>query len=67
MKEMRGENRDMQDMRDARDMREMNGNTAQEVTSITELQSMLARFWDAHSRQFKGTLTYLANSKQPKA
>ncbi|KAG0323008.1 hypothetical protein BG000_002748 [Podila horticola] len=52
MKEMRGETRDMQDMRDARDMREMN-NTAQEVTSITELQSMLARFWDAHSRQFK--------------
>ncbi|KAF9425109.1 hypothetical protein BGZ94_007825 [Podila epigama] len=50
MKEMRGEARDMQDMRD---MREINGNTAQEVTSITELQTMLARFWDAHSRQFK--------------
>lgn len=36
-----------------RDVREINNNTAQEVTSISELQSMLARFWDAHSRQFK--------------
>ncbi|KAF9116448.1 Zinc finger protein ZIC 1 [Mortierella sp. AM989] len=37
-----------------------NANTAQEVTSIMELQSMLARFWEAHSRQFKeieGSLT----------
>ncbi|KAF9095693.1 Zinc finger protein ZIC 1 [Mortierella sp. AD031] len=40
--------------------RDANGNTSQEVTSITELQSMLARFWEAHSRQFKeieGSLT----------
>ncbi|KAF9118768.1 hypothetical protein BG015_006531, partial [Linnemannia schmuckeri] len=27
---------------------------SQDITSITELQSMLARFWEAHSRQFKG-------------
>ncbi|KAF9991085.1 hypothetical protein BGZ75_006039 [Mortierella antarctica] len=47
----------MKEMRDTRDMRgdvrDISGNTAQEVTSITELQSMLARFWDAHSRQFR--------------
>ncbi|KAF9192158.1 hypothetical protein BGZ51_006132 [Haplosporangium sp. Z 767] len=45
--------KDMRDIREMRDLREMNNNTAQEVTSITELQSMLARFWDAHSRQFR--------------
>ncbi|KAF9160013.1 Zinc finger protein ZIC 1 [Mortierella sp. AD010] len=38
---------------EVRDVRDMNNNTAQEVTSITELQTMLARFWDAHSRQFR--------------
>ncbi|KAF9088723.1 Zinc finger protein ZIC 1 [Mortierella sp. AM989] len=38
---------------EVRDIRDMNNNTAQEVTSITELQAMLARFWDAHSRQFR--------------
>ncbi|KAG0365677.1 Zinc finger protein ZIC 1 [Gamsiella multidivaricata] len=52
MREMRGDMR--AEMRaEIRDVREMNNNTAQEVTSITELQSMLARFWDAHSRQFR--------------
>ncbi|KAG0241041.1 Zinc finger protein ZIC 1 [Actinomortierella wolfii] len=45
--------RDMRDMRDIRDMRDMNGNAAQEVTSITDLQAMLNRFWEAHSRQFR--------------
>ncbi|KAF9125975.1 hypothetical protein BGX30_000204, partial [Mortierella sp. GBA39] len=37
-----------------------NSNNSQDITSITELQSMLARFWEAHSRQFKeieGSLT----------
>ncbi|KAF9169114.1 hypothetical protein BGX21_009893 [Mortierella sp. AD011] len=33
--------------------RDANTNSAQEVTSIMELQTMLARFWEAHSRQFK--------------
>ncbi|KAI8605464.1 hypothetical protein EDD21DRAFT_349981 [Dissophora ornata] len=33
--------------------RDANGSAAQEVTSIVDLQSMLARFWEAHSRQFK--------------
>jgi hypothetical protein len=59
MRDSRGDLRDSRsDMRDSRgdmrDSREMNGNTAQEVTSITDLQTMLSRFWDAHSRQFKG-------------
>lgn len=59
MRDSRGDMRDSRsDMRDSRgdmrDSREMNGNTAQEVTSITDLQTMLSRFWDAHSRQFKG-------------
>lgn len=59
MRDSRGDMRDSRsDMRDSRgdmrDGREMNGNTAQEVTSITDLQTMLSRFWDAHSRQFKG-------------
>ncbi|KAF9124244.1 Zinc finger protein ZIC 1 [Mortierella sp. 14UC] len=51
----------MKEMRD----RDANGssnntNNSQDITSITELQSMLARFWEAHSRQFKeieGSLT----------
>ncbi|KAF9361438.1 hypothetical protein BGX26_003182 [Mortierella sp. AD094] len=46
-------------MKESRE-RDANTNTAQEVTSIMELQSMLARFWEAHSRQFKeieGSLT----------
>ncbi|KAF9930268.1 Zinc finger protein ZIC 1 [Linnemannia zychae] len=59
--DMRDSRNDMRDSRsDMRDSREMNGNTAQEVTSITDLQTMLSRFWDAHSRQFKeieGSLT----------
>ena len=43
-------------MKDTREPRaDLNGNAApQEVTSITDLQSMLARFWEAHSRQFRG-------------
>ncbi|KAF9127701.1 hypothetical protein BGW39_005684 [Mortierella sp. 14UC] len=61
MRDMRDSRGDMRESRsDMRDSREMNGNTAQEVTSITDLQTMLARFWDAHSRQFKeieGSLT----------
>ncbi|KAG0291455.1 hypothetical protein BGZ96_005180 [Linnemannia gamsii] len=61
MRDMRDSRSDMRDSRgDMRDSREMNGNTAQEVTSITDLQTMLSRFWDAHSRQFKeieGSLT----------
>ncbi|KAF9194556.1 Zinc finger protein ZIC 1 [Haplosporangium sp. Z 767] len=46
----------MKDMRE----RDMANNSSQEVTSITDLQAMLARFWEAHSRQFKeieGSLT----------
>ncbi|KAF8985543.1 Zinc finger protein ZIC 1 [Entomortierella lignicola] len=39
-------------MKEARE-RDSNTNTAQEVTSIMELQTMLARFWEAHSKQFK--------------
>ncbi|KAF9917084.1 ATP-dependent DNA helicase II subunit 2 [Lobosporangium transversale] len=39
-------------MKEARE-RDSNGNAAQEVTSIMDLQAMLARFWEAHSRQFK--------------
>ncbi|KAF8982765.1 Zinc finger protein ZIC 1 [Entomortierella lignicola] len=46
--EMRNESRS-----EVRDIRDINNNTAQEVTSISELQAMLARFWDAHSRQFR--------------
>ncbi|KAF9986534.1 hypothetical protein BGZ75_001711 [Mortierella antarctica] len=38
-------------MKESRE-RDMNGNASQEVTSIADLQSMLARFWEAHSRQF---------------
>ncbi|KAF9995505.1 hypothetical protein BGZ65_008855 [Modicella reniformis] len=49
MREMRGELA----RSDIRDVREINNNTSQEVTSIAELQSTLARFWDAHSRQFR--------------
>ncbi|KAF9350763.1 Zinc finger protein ZIC 1 [Mortierella sp. NVP85] len=49
MREMRGELA----RGEIRDVREINNNTAQEVTSISELQAMLTRFWDAHSRQFK--------------
>lgn len=41
-------------MKDIRDSRDANGTTAQEVTSITDLQAMLGRFWEAHSRQFRG-------------
>ncbi|KAG0088441.1 Zinc finger protein ZIC 1 [Podila epicladia] len=47
-------------MKDIRDSRDASGNTAQEVTSITDLQAMLGRFWEAHSRQFReieGSLT----------
>ncbi|KAI1309721.1 hypothetical protein EDD11_004063 [Mortierella claussenii] len=56
MREMRGDVRG--DTRgeirgDIREVRDINNNTAQEVTSVTDLQSMLARFWDAHSRQFR--------------
>ncbi|KAG0044611.1 hypothetical protein BGZ83_010170 [Gryganskiella cystojenkinii] len=40
-------------MKDTREPRDMNGSAPQEVTSITDLQSMLARFWEAHSRQFR--------------
>ncbi|KAG0276597.1 hypothetical protein BGZ95_007316 [Linnemannia exigua] len=61
MRDLRDSRSDLRDSRgDIRDSREMNGNTAQEVTSITDLQTMLSRFWDAHSRQFKeieGSLT----------
>ncbi|KAF9366754.1 hypothetical protein BGX34_008712 [Mortierella sp. NVP85] len=39
----------MKEMRE----RDGNGGATQEVTSIIDLQSMLARFWEAHSRQFK--------------
>ncbi|KAF9911717.1 Zinc finger protein ZIC 1 [Linnemannia zychae] len=52
MKEMRD--------RDANGSNSNNNNNSQDITSITELQSMLARFWEAHSRQFKeieGSLT----------
>ncbi|KAF9296747.1 Zinc finger protein ZIC 1 [Mortierella antarctica] len=47
-------------MKDIRDSRDASGNTAQEVTSITDLQTMMGRFWEAHSRQFReieGSLT----------
>ncbi|KAF9082865.1 hypothetical protein BGX23_012009 [Mortierella sp. AD031] len=59
--DMRESRSDLRESRgDMRDSREMNGSTAQEVNSITDLQTMLSRFWDAHSRQFKeieGSLT----------
>lgn len=46
-------------MKDIRDSRDANSTTAQEVTSITDLQAMLGRFWEAHSRQFRGKKPYI--------
>ena len=47
-------------MKDTRETRDVNGSAPQEVTSITDLQSMLARFWEAHSRQFRGEFSRLS-------
>ncbi|KAG0042989.1 hypothetical protein BGZ83_011950 [Gryganskiella cystojenkinii] len=58
IREMRGDMRsdhrgEAREIREIHDIREINGNTAQEVNSITDLQATLARFWEAHSRQFR--------------
>ncbi|GJJ76775.1 hypothetical protein EMPS_09134 [Entomortierella parvispora] len=64
IREMRGDIRsehrgETRELREIHDLREINGNTAQEVNSITDLQATLARFWEAHSRQFREIETSL--------